>query len=221
MSLAHLTARTRRAPAWTLTLAGASAATFVSLAVLVSMRVTDDVDLAVIYAFQSIASYLLDVVVNVHTVVGQVAITLPIAIVIAFIAQRRLGGYAWLGPLFILGTGAVEVVFKSLIAHSGPPLAFIRVLPVFGNPLGVPTDLRPPFSFPSGHVARVTFLALVLASTFHSRAAWIVAVAVIAFSVFARVYIGDHWISDALAGLALGGGAGALAVGWMRSTARR
>ena len=52
-----------------------------------------------------------------------------------------------------------------------------------------------------------------------ARASWTTAVAFVAFTLFARVYIGDHWISDALAGLALGAAVAALAVGWMRAMA--
>lgn len=44
---------------------------------------------------------------NAHTLIGQLAITLPLSVLVALIAQRRLGGCAWLGPLFILATGGI------------------------------------------------------------------------------------------------------------------
>ncbi len=195
-----------------------AAAVFLSLALLVAFGATRGVDLAVIRAFQSIASYPIDVAVNAHTLIGQLAITLPLSVLIAVIAQRRLGGYAWLGPLFILATGGIEIVFKSLAAHPGPPGEFIRA---FGNPLGIPREFHPPYAFPSGHVARLTFLTLVLAALFPSR--WItgLGIAFVGLSLFARVYIGDHWISDSLGGIALGTAVGAAAIAWMRATARR
>jgi membrane-associated phospholipid phosphatase len=43
----------------------------------------------------------------------------------------------------------------------------------------------------------------------------------IALSLFARVYIGDHWVSDTLGGIALGSSVGAAAFAWMRATSRR
>lgn len=193
----------------------AATAVFVLLAALVMLDTTDAADLAVISAFQSVASYPIDLLVNAHTLVGQLAITLPASVVVAVVAQRRLGGYAWLGPLFILATGGVELAFKYVVAHPGPPREFIRA---FMNPLGIPSELRPPHSFPSGHLARLTFLSIVLASLFPSRLAWALAAGFVAFTLYARVYIGDHWISDALGGLALGAAVGAAAVVWMRAT---
>ncbi len=218
MSLASLTVVARRVPPRAIAASVVAAVVFLTLAALVALGATRGVDLAVIRAFQSIASYPIDVAVNAHTVVGQLAVTLPLSIVIAAIAQRRLGGYAWLGPLFILATGGIELVFKSLAAHPGPPREFIRA---FGNPLGIPREFHPPYAFPSGHMARLTFLTLILASLFPSR--WVVALgsAFVALSVFARVYVGDHWISDSLGGLALGISVGAAAIAWMRATARR
>lgn len=218
MSLASLSVAVRRAPPWTLPLAAASAVTFLLLATLVAFGLTRVSDLGWTLAFQSIASYPLDVLVNAHTVLGQLAVTLPLSVAIALVAQRRLGGYAWLGPLFILATGGIELVFKTLAAHPGPPREFIRA---FGNPLGVPREFHPPYAFPSGHVARLTFLTLTTAWLFASRPVAIAGALFVALSLFARVYIGDHWISDALGGLALGTGVGAVAIAWMRATARR
>ena len=217
MSLASLTVAVRRAPGWAVATAIVAALAFLALAVLVAFGATRAVDLAVIRAFQGVAAYPIDVAVNAHTVVGQLAITLPLSVVVAVVAQRRLGGYAWLGPLFILGTGAIELVFKSIAAHPGPPREFIRA---FGNPLGIPREFHPPYAFPSGHMARLTFLAIVLASLFPSRAIFAAGALFIALSAFARVYIGDHWISDSLGGIALGSSVAFAAIAWMRATSR-
>lgn len=216
--LAHLLAVVRRAPRWTIVAAATSAAAFVILALLVAVGATRGADLATTRAFQTVASDPLDVIVNAHTIVGQLAVTLPLSVVIAVVAWRRLGGRAWLGPLLILATGAIELIFKNVAAHPGPPHELVRA---FGNPLGIPRELQPPFAFPSGHVARISFLALTAGWLFPSRLATVGAAGLVAFSVFARVYIGDHWISDVLGGLALGLAIGAVAVAWMRATARR
>lgn len=213
-----LLALIRRAPTWTLVVAATCALVFAALGVLVMLGATRAGDLGWMRAFQSIASYPLDVLANAHTVVGQLAITLPLSVAMALVARRRLGGYAWLGPLFILATGGIELVFKNVAAHPGPPREFIRA---FGNPLGIPRELHPAFSFPSGHVTRIAFLAVIVAALWPRTWVWSAAAGFVALSVFLRVYIGDHWISDALAGLALGSGVGALAVGWMRATAHR
>jgi membrane-associated phospholipid phosphatase len=218
VSLASLTVIARRAPPQAVRAAAAASIVFLVLAFLVGVGATRGVDLAVIRAFQSIASYPIDVAVNAHTVVGQLAVTLPLSIVIALVAQRRLGGYAWLGPLFILATGGIELVFKILAAHPGPPREFIRA---FGNPLGIPREFHPPYAFPSGHMARITFLTIVTAALFPSRPAFALGAVFVALSLYARVYIGDHWVSDSLGGVALGTAVGAAAIAWMRAAARR
>lgn len=187
---------------------------FLSLAALVDLGATREADLATTMALQSIASGPLDVLVNWHTLLGQLVVTLSTAVILTVVAWRRLGGYAWIAPLFILATGAIELVFKFALQHPGPPDEFVRA---FMNPLGV--RLHSPSSFPSGHLARLTFLSITLAGLFPSRASWTAAIAFIALTLFARIYIGDHWISDALAGLALGAAVAALAVAWMRATA--
>ncbi|MBM4433513.1 MAG: phosphatase PAP2 family protein [Chloroflexi bacterium] len=218
MTLASLSVALRSAPPRALAACASLAAAFLALALLVAVGATRAVDLAVTSAFQSIASYPIDVAVNAHTLVGQLPVTLTASVVVALVAQRRLGGYAWIGPLLILATGAIELVFKYVAAHPGPPKELIRA---FGNPLGLPSEWKPPYAFPSGHMARITFLSITLAALFPTRAAFGLAAVAIALSLFARVYIGDHWISDSLGGVALGASVAFAAVAWMRATARR
>lgn len=205
----------RRAPNWTISVVGVCVAAFIGLAIYVATGDSAALDLSTIRLFQSIASPPLDVIANAHTVIGQLIVALGIAAVLAVVIWRRYGGYAWLAPALILATGAVELLFKLLIPHPSPPEEFVRA---FHNILGIK---GPAASFPSGHVARITFLAMLIAALFPGRLAALLAAAFIAASVFLRVYIGDHWIGDALAGVALGVGTGAVAVAWMHATASR
>jgi membrane-associated phospholipid phosphatase len=215
MMLASLSVALRRAPRRAIAGSAVLGAAFLALALLVAVGATRGVDLAVISAFQSIASYPIDVAVNAHTYVGLLPTTLLVALALMLIVGRRHGGLAWLGPAFILLTGAIELVFKLAVDHPSPPREFVRALVDLSPPI------KPPHSFPSGHMARITFLTIVLASLFPSRVVFVVGGAVVALSVFARVYIGDHWISDSLGGVALGGAVALAAVAWMRATARR
>lgn len=199
-----------------LTIGAASAALFVLLAALVALGLTGASDVGWTLAFQSVASHPLDLVANADTVVGQLSVTLALAAALAVVAWRRLGGWAWLGVALILATGAVELLFKFALRHPGPPHELVRA---FHNVLGVRVEA--PSSFPSGHLARVTFLAVVLAGLWPRAWAWLAAGAFVGATVYLRVYIGDHWISDALAGVALGAAAAAAAVAWMRAKAAR
>lgn len=193
------------------------AAAFLTLALLVALGATRGVDLAVTRAFQAIASYPIDVAVNVHTLFGLLNVTLPLAAILCLIVWRRFGGYAWLAPALILATGAIELLFKYAIAHPGPPAEFVRAFAY----LGPPPEWRPPFSFPSGHMARLTFLTIVVSAIVPVRPTLVFGTAFVALSLFARVYIGDHWVSDALGGATLGASVAFAAVAWMRATAHR
>jgi undecaprenyl-diphosphatase len=206
----------RRFRWWYAAAAAIFAAMFVAIAAFVAFGHAGPLDLATTIAFQSVASDALDLVANVETVAGQLSVTLALALVLAFVAWRRVSPAAALGPLLILATGPVELLFKSIMQQPGPPHEFVRA---FHNVLGVRIDT--PASFPSGHVTRLTFLVLLGAAMFPRG--WMPAAAALAITaiVYLRVYIGDHWISDALAGVCLGAAFAALAVGWMRAAARR
>lgn len=196
-----------------MTLAWRAAALFVALAVLVALGATRGIDLATTRAFQALGSYPLDVLANWHTLLGQLAVTIPLACLLAVVAWRRHGGRAWLAPLAILATGAIELVFKFGLVHPGPPEELTRE---FFNPLGVRVEA--PSSFPSGHMARLTFLSVLVAGMFPSRPVRIAAAAFVGLSLLARVYIGDHWISDAVGGLALGAAVAAASLIWLQRT---
>ena len=216
MTLATLAATLRRMPRWSIAAAIVFSAKFFVLVVLVATNIAGAGDRAMTIAFQSIASDPLDVLANVETVVGQGIVTLVLAGILAAVIWRRLGPVAALAPLLILVTVPIELVFKSVLVQPGPPREFIRA---FHNFLGVSIGTNA--SFPSGHVTRLTFLAIVAASLYPRGWTPAATALFLVLAVYLRVYIGDHWISDALAGIALGGAFASLAVGWIRASARR
>jgi len=61
---------------------------------------------------------------------------------------------------------------------------------------------KPSFSFPSGHAANITASMLFLGLVYRRALAPLLAVALLVS--FSRIYIGVHWPSDVLAGMALG-----------------
>lgn len=104
---------------------------------------------------------------------------------------RAEAAFGLAGSLVVLSLLAVGL--KQLLPHPGPPDALQRH--VFRMGISVPT----PFSFPSGHTVRATFIAGTVL-----RGAPIAAIAVVGLMMASLVYLGDHWASDVLGGLCLG-----------------
>lgn len=187
-----------------------SLALLAALTVLIALRATTAVDLAVTQALQSAASPPLDLLANANTLFGQATLTIALAALLTLAIRLRGPGPSWLA---VGGFGVVLVVglaLKLALVHASPPEQYVRSL---WNPFGV--EVPTPSSFPSGHVERVTFLALFAAGLARRRWAWVAAIAFVAFTLWARVYIGDHWLSDAIGGLALGAACAFGAVAWL------
>jgi membrane-associated phospholipid phosphatase len=176
----------------------------------VSQGATRGFDVAYTQSLQRVASDPLDLLANVNTVFGQASVTVALAAALALVAWRREPRLAWLAAgLFVVAAGA-GVALKLLLVHAPPGPEYIRA---WWNPLGV--AISTPSGFPSGHVARVTFLAIFAMGLARPTALRIALLVVIAYTFWARVYIGDHWVSDAIGGLALGAATGSVALWWL------
>ncbi len=184
-----------------------------ALAAIVRLGITNELDLIVLRGAQSVASGALDVVANLHTLVGLPYVTFPVAGALALALHRRGHGTAALAPLLIAGTVLVELGLKLTTGHvpPGPELSrsFIHLVPT----------LETPSSFPSGHAARLTFLSAFAALLASRRVVTLAAAAFVALTLVARVYIGDHWPTDVIGGAALGLAFALPAAAWVRQSA--
>jgi undecaprenyl-diphosphatase len=89
---------------------------------------------------------------------------------------------------------ASSSLLKPLFHRSRPSVVLADARPLFG--------IRGSYSFPSVHAANSFAGALVLDAVFPgARIAWIVLAGLVSYS---RVYVGDHWPSDVVAGALLG-----------------
>ena len=124
---------------------------------------------------------------------GNAEVTLGVALGIA-VARWRHASPGAIVPLFIVVTLVIEIVLKILIPHPAPPADRARtleLLPHISAPLA--------YSFPSGHLARVSFLAGIVDGV----PLWLRVVAEMLMFV-SHIYLGEHWLSDCLGGVALG-----------------
>jgi membrane-associated phospholipid phosphatase len=126
-----------------------------------------------------------------------------------YLWRRGFGADALVVGAFV-GAVALEVLYKSLLYHPGPPRSLShrdgpsltdQVSGVLGN------------SFPSGHMVRtvvayglLAFVVRRLSSSRTARSLAIpVAIGIIVLMVIDRLYLDVHWESDVIGGLLLGG----------------
>ena len=122
--------------------------------------------------------------------------------------------YSWAAPLAIAFVLLAEAVLRNGWANVLRPGALVRgVSALFG------AHYHAAGSFPSGHVARATFLAVIALSTMRRQLAVPVTIFA-ALSVPARLYTESHLLSDVLGGGALGVGVAASAL-WTTDAAAR
>jgi undecaprenyl-diphosphatase len=103
--------------------------------------------------------------------------------------------------LTLLADGGAALI-KVLVARPRPSPKEVEVLLRLGS-----------FSFPSGHVVHFTvfygFLAVVLAtcwrSTWWRNSLMACCIALIALVGLSRIYLGEHWLTDVIAGYLFGG----------------
>lgn len=120
----------------------------------------------------------------------------------AWAFERERGREALLGLViaFVLVTVSVDFILKPIVARARPFLSLEGVRLLRGTPSV--RVFSATWSFPSGHCASSMAAAWVLAAG-HRRLVLPLA-ALVALVAYSRIYLGMHYPSDCLAGLAAG-----------------
>ncbi|MHA4870536.1 phosphatase PAP2 family protein [Duganella sp. PWIR1] len=145
------------------------------------------------HAFEPVTGFMLAIS-NMHSVAGM-ALLLGL---LTFYLWRRQAYYWLLALMFAVPGGMLlNVVLKHI---------FQRTRPVFEEPLVTLAT----YSFPSGHTTAATcFYGMLVSYLVIARPAWSVRLGTVSFCLtmvllvaFSRVYLGAHYVSDVLAGMA-------------------
>lgn len=171
-------------------------AVFAGLTFLVGTGATDALDAAVLGWLLPWRSPLLDQLFQALTLAGDPVLSSLCAVAVTVILVAREGRRGQVALLFFAGI-ALEFALKQVVFQPGPPNELVRdavLLPGL-------RDLSP-YTYPGGHVMRVTFLAALLGARYPRLR---VALAIVVLLVAAgRVYLATGWVADVAGGLIAG-----------------
>ncbi len=188
---------------------------FIILSILVNRDIFRSIDYDSMVGLQSVFIRSVDIPFSIVTILGSTEVTLTIlAIVFLLLAVKNKRLFTGLFLYFLIFI--VEIFGKIFINHPMPPKIFLRYVFNIHMPISFFIDTN--YSFPSGHMARASFLIviciiLLIFSKIRKNTKLISSFGLLCMLgvVFvSRVYLGEHWLSDVIGGLLVGSGLGLL-----------
>lgn len=192
---------------------------FITLSYFVHQDVFRSLDYDSMVILQSTFSRKWDIPMSLFTPLGSSEIMTSFVIII-FLWNLIKYKNLYLSLLLYFLIFIFELTGKTVIFHPDPPSMFNR----YSLGLYFPSSfiVHTNFSYPSGHMARVAFVLLILIYFLWRRNFSVkryITAGLLIFILFgtfiSRIYLGEHWLSDVLGGLVLGSTFASLAIGLM------
>ncbi len=184
---------------------------FALMTLLETQRLFYNFDFWATKSLQTIVPRILDVPLSVFSLLGSFEVTVVFVIALTFLALKRGGIIPYLFILFGF-LNVFELMGKIWLFHPNPPHNFFR----YDIPFNFPSVyVQTGYSYPSGHVSRTLFLMVALIVFFRKRALTIFCFSFAVIMILSRVYLGEHWASDTIGGLFLGGAMGLIASSYL------
>lgn len=169
---------------------------FIALSVLVGFNATHGIDQWIFALANPVVSEPLDFAASLVTLLGNIEVTGALTLAVSMLGWKRRGIRGFAPMLLFLGV-TIELVLKFFLPHPSLPEGYARNVE-FLPPLRFPT----PYSFPSGHMLRITFLAVYFTA---NGGPWRVTGWMLVLAMgLTRLYLNEHWTSDILGGVFLG-----------------
>ncbi|MFP4178117.1 MAG: phosphatase PAP2 family protein, partial [Acholeplasmataceae bacterium] len=151
-------------------------------------------DLSIVEWFQSLSSTLLDYVVLFITEFGGETVFLAIAALLFWTVNKK---YAYRLTMFVLLNVMVNSILKNVFRRPRPFQTDSDVVSIGEKTHG--------YSMPSGHATNATALALMLNERYRTFKKWVtpLLVTMVVLVALSRVYLGQHYLTDVLAGIAI------------------
>ena len=149
-------------------------------------------EIEIVKSIQTLRNPFFDWFFSLITYLGDEMFFIVVAVIIFWCVNKRFG-YKLIN-VYLLGSACIEGL-KALVAHPRP-YTHDGIVSVGKKTSG--------YSFPSGHSHSIANLSTQVANNFRIKWTYFVFSAIVLLVMFSRMYLGQHYLSDVIVGMALG-----------------